>query len=323
MFRNLLKKKGGILFVTLIVMYCCFTNVNVIAQVNMPSELVTYELPLPEMPDGMTEPKERAAYILMHFWDAMDFSDMRCSQNEKFMEVNFVNFISLFPHADEQALAPAIDILLGGIATDSIALSIVTDIAEKYLSDPGSPMRSEDYYIIFLEQLVNTPNVPEISLIRPAKQLETARKNRPGDVASDFYYTTREGERRTLHSTEGDMLLLIFYDPACPHCEDILDEVNASYFLKDLIANNTLSVLAVYTEGDRALWDETKGNMPQTWTVGIDESEIVANGIYDLPAMPVMYLLDNNKTVLLKDPTKNDVEMYLSEWMLGKLKIKN
>ncbi|MCD8202762.1 MAG: DUF5106 domain-containing protein [Prevotella sp.] len=306
----------GVLFEILVFMLCCMNSGNVAAQEEMPQEMVPYELPLPEMPEGMTEPKERAAYILQHFWDKMDFADKQRSHDEKFMEVNFVNYLSVFPHAEEQELAPSIRILLEGVAVDSVALSIITDLAEKYLYEPGSPMRSEDYYIIFLEELVNTPNIPKVSLIRPAKQLETARKNRPGNVASDFSYTTREGERHTLHSTEGDMLLLIFYDPACPHCEDILDEVNGSYFLKDLITNNTLTVLAVYTEGDRALWDETKNGMPQTWTVGIDESGIVENCIYDLPAMPVMYLLDNDKKVLLKDPTKNEVEMYLSNWML-------
>ncbi|MCD8296020.1 MAG: DUF5106 domain-containing protein [Prevotella sp.] len=301
----------------LIFIICCVNSGYVVAQVDMPQELVAYELPLPEMPEGMIEPKERAAYILQHFWDKMNFEDTKRSRDEQFMEVNFVNYLSIFPHAEEQALAPSIDILLRGVAADSVALSIITDLAEKYLSDPGSPMRSEDYYIIFLEELMNTPNIPEHSLIRPAKQLETARKNRPGGVAADFSYLSREGERRTLLTTEGNMLLLIFYDPACPHCEDILDEVNDSYFLKDLIANNTISVLAVYTEGDRALWDETKRNMPQTWTVGIDESGIVENSIYDLPAMPAMYLLDSDKKVLLKDPTKNEVEMLLSERILG------
>ncbi len=322
MLGNILGQRRN-LFVFLMFMLCCLKIGNVVAQTDMPQGMETYELPLPEMPEGMTEPKERAAYILQHFWDKMDFADTLCSHNESFMEVNFVNYLSIFPHADEQVLAPAIDILLRCVATDSVALSIITDLAEKYLSDPGSPMRSEDYYIIFLEELVNMPNIPKVSLIRPAKQLETARKNRPGDVAADFSYMSREGERRTLHSTEGNMLLLIFYDPACPHCEDILDEVNGSYFLKDLIANNTISVLAVYTEGDRALWDETKDGMPQTWTVGIDESGIVENSIYDLPAMPVMYLLDNAKKVLLKDPTKNEVEMYLSEVVLSKLRIDN
>ncbi len=306
------------IFLSLLFMLCCFSNGDINAQVNMPKELVQYELPLPEMPEGITEHKERAAYILQHFWDKMDFSDMERSHDGRFMEVNFVNFISLFPHAEEQVLAPSVKILLEGVASDSIALSIITDLAEKYFSEPDSPMHSEDYYIIFLEQLLSIPEIPETSRLRPASQLKTAKKNRPGNVASDFSYITREGERRTLLGTESNMMLLIFYDPACPHCKDILDEVNSSMFLKDLIANNTISVLAIYTEGDRKLWDDTKSSMPQTWTIGIDESHIVDHGIYDLPAMPVMYLLDNSKTVLLKDPTKNEVEMYLSEWMLSK-----
>lgn len=33
------------------------------------------ELPLPAVPAEMTVPADRAGYILLHFWDAMDFDD--------------------------------------------------------------------------------------------------------------------------------------------------------------------------------------------------------------------------------------------------------
>ena len=37
------------------------------------------ELPLPDVPAELTEPKERCAYVLEHFWDRMDFRDRRFS----------------------------------------------------------------------------------------------------------------------------------------------------------------------------------------------------------------------------------------------------
>jgi len=42
--------------------------------------------------------------------------------------------------------------------------------------------------------------------------------------------------------------------------------------------------------------------MPANWTVAHDSSGILyAKSIYDLKAIPTVYLLDKNKTVLLKD----------------------
>lgn len=269
------------------------------------------ELPLPDVPPSLTAPEERAAYIIAHFWDGMDFDDTLRYRDRAFMEQNLVNYLSLFPHARPEALPTHIDRLLERAAADSNGLDLLNDLAEHYLDDPNSPMRDEGYYILFLEGLLRLPGLPEAERLRPAYRLEMARKNRPGTMATDFAYTDREGKRRTLHATRGKHLLLLFYDPACSHCSQILDGLRGSAVIAGLIENKELSVLAVYTEGDRRLWDDTKASLPREWCVAIDESRIVEHELYALPAMPVIYLLDARKTVLLKDPSPMQLEAFL------------
>lgn len=273
------------------------------------------ELRLPDVPPSLTVPEERAAYLIAHFWDGMDFGDTLRCRDRAFMERNFVNYLSLFPHARPEGLPRHIARLLERAAADSICLDLLNDLAEHYLDEPNSPMRNEEYYILFLEGTLRLPGLPEEKRIRPAYRLETARKNRPGTTATDFAYTDREGNRRTLHATRGKRLLLLFYDPACSHCAQILDGLRESAVIGRLIENKELSVLAVYTEGDRRLWDETKASLPREWSVAIDESRIVERELYTLPAMPVIYLLDGQKTVLLKDPTPSELETYLTDMM--------
>lgn len=269
-----------------------------------------HELPLPEVPPSLTAPEERAAYIIAHFWDGMNFSDTLRSRNRAFMEQSFVNYISLFPHVRKETLPDNIRNLLEKAAADPAGFRMLNDIAEHYLDDPNSPMRNEGYYILFLEELLRLPGLSEYDRIRPAYRLETARKNRPGTVAADFSYTDRNGNRRTMHATRGKRLLLLFYDPACSHCSEILDGLRRSAIISNLIKDKELTVLAVYTEGDRNLWNETKAFLPQEWTVAIDESRIVERELYSLPAMPVIYLLNRNKRVILKDPTPAELEAF-------------
>lgn len=228
------------------------------------------ELPLPEVPALFTAPEERAAYVLEHFWDGMDFRDTLRSRDRLFMEQCFVNFLSLFPHALPQSLPSPVGRLLQRAAVDSVAFRLVNSLAEHYLDDPNSPMRNEEHYILFLEALLS------------------------------------------LHGTPAPRLLLLFYDPACSHCAEILDALQESPALTRLIAAGELAVLAAYTEGDRRLWDETKAALPQEWTVGIDNSRIVERELYSLPAMPVIYLLDKDKRVLLKDSSPAGLEAFLS-----------
>lgn len=111
----------------------------------------------------------------------------------------------------------------------------------------------------------------------------------------------------------GEHLLLVFYDPTCFHCSEILAELHENSLLTNLIHDKTLTVLAVYTEGDRKLWEETKEAMPQDWIVGIDDSHIVDHELYNLKAMPTLYLFDAGKRVILKDASVEWIETWLSD----------
>lgn len=232
----------------------------------------------------------------------MAFADTVRSYNRAFMEQNFSNFISVFPYADEEARQAAVGVLLEKAEADSAAYALLRDIAEKYLYEPHSPMHSEDYYILFLERFVNSTVLGEYGTLRLRRQLEAARKNRPGMVAADFAYTTREGNAATLHKTvgEGD-LLLMFYDPDCEHCKETMEELRANEMLSSAVASGRLKVLAVYSGDSHQLWKQTAASLPADWTIGYEAGVLQENGSYVLRAMPTLYLLDRNKKVVLKD----------------------
>ncbi|MCH5310831.1 MAG: DUF5106 domain-containing protein [Prevotella sp.] len=260
------------------------------------------ELPLPKVPATLREPSVRATYIIEHFWDEMDFRDTLRSHNREFMEQNFSNFMSVFPYADEQAQRTAIATLLHKAEADNSAYIVLRDIAEKYLYEPNSPMLSEEYYILFLEHFVQSPILGTTTTNRLRWQLEAARKNRPGMTAADFVYTTRNGNKTTLHKTasEGE-ILLIFYDPDCEHCKEIMGELQTDKTLADMVASGRIKVLAINSGDDYNLWKSTADSLPANWIVGYESGELQENGSYVLRAMPTLYLLDSNKKVVLKD----------------------
>ena len=260
------------------------------------------ELPMPDVPAVLSEPSQQAAYIIEHFWDAMDFADTLRSHSTDFMEQNFSNFIIFFPYAEPQARRNAVDRLMTAAQADSTAYYKLADIAEKYLYDPNSPMLSEDIYILFLEKLADSPLAGEYGALRYRYQLEAALKNRPGDIAADLTYVTREGRSCRLHSTPVDgALLIIFYDPECDHCKGIMASIYGDASISDAVADGRLAVLALCSEGTREQWESTAGSLPAEWGVGYVTSDITGRQIYVLRAMPTLYLLDADKRVVLKD----------------------
>jgi hypothetical protein len=77
--------------------------------------------------------------------------------------------------------------------------------------------------------------------------------------------------------------------------------MEASSELKGMVDSGNLSVMAICAVGDRSQWAEVKNSFPSNWIVGLDRSDIDDKRIYVLRAMPSIYLLDEEKRVVLKD----------------------
>ena len=265
------------------------------------------ELPLPQVPATLRDPVSRANYLVGHFWDAMDFRDSLLTRDRRFLEQNFVNYLSVFPLADEGARRGAAELLFRRAEDDAAACRMLADIAEKYLYDPDSPMYSEDQYILFLEQIVPSAALGEAGTLRYRWQLEAARANRPGSPAADFAFVTRDGRSMTLHEfpVSGE-LLLIFYDPDCGHCREVMTRLEEDPRLNRRIADGHTTVLAVCSGSDPDLWNDTASLLPAGWTVGYESGELQETGAYVFRTFPTLFLLDADKRVLQKNLRPDD-----------------
>ena len=272
------------------------------------------ELPLPTIPPTLRQPALRAAYLIEHFWDAMDFSDTARTRNRDFVEQHLVNFLSLFPHADPASHAPAVANLMQRAACNPEAYRLLAELAEKYLFETDSPLFAEETYLLFLEQIVASPAMGPYEVLRPQYQLEALRKNRPGMVAADFAYVTRDGEPATLHRTEsGDRLLLIFYDATCAHCQEVMAELRSEPQLTQAVDSGRLEVLAICVDADREALLQSSADLPGTWMTGFEEGGIYENELYMLRSMPTLLLLDGAKRVLLKNLTPGQLLQTMAE----------
>jgi len=269
------------------------------------------ELPLPAVPDSIRNPDQRATFILSHFWDALDFADTATTHIEPFMERNFVNFVNLYPHACPDSLPAITASFLKRATTDTPTRLLIYSLIEKYLSEPESPVFSDDSYILFLSEWVKLKLDP-YELEEPRYSLAAALKNRPGTPAADFRFRTISGKTSSLYDTKAPRLLMVLYDPDCDHCMETIAQLRADSTINSLISDGKLSVLAVYVESDEQLWRSTAPSMPSDWTIAADLSHILDSELYDIPTMPGLYLLGPDKTVLLRQPTLTSLRSALT-----------
>ena len=95
-------------------------------------------------------------------------------------------------------------------------LHFFEELADKYLYDPNSPMRNEEFYIPVLEALIASPALDETAKIRPQARLELAQKNRLGTKALNFTYTLDSGAKGTLLSVPCGIHTAVYQQSGLP-----------------------------------------------------------------------------------------------------------
>lgn len=263
------------------------------------------QFPFPEIPATLTEPEARKSYLLTHYWECFDFADTTLVNNRDVTEQGFVNFIALLLDGttSEELARESLKNWCAGFVGKDHARKVLTKTADDYLYNPNSPFYNEGLYGMYLEALLS--KLPQTDAMRSAYRfkLELVRRNNVGDKATDFVYYLSDGSRHTLAATpvKSNRLLLMFYDPECESCHEVLLQMAADTALAEAVRAGKLSVLAVYTEGNDEAWRKALPDMPDKWIVGTDREVVKTGALYDLKAMPSLYLLDGQKRVLLKD----------------------
>lgn len=279
-----------------------------------------HKLNIPQPPTMVTGEAERLDFLATHYWDNFDYADLTWIADTTALESAFYAWTELLQRLPQRR-APE---LTGSFIRRAVereaptaVLLRLASVAEHYFRHPNSPFRNEELYIPVLRAVIAAPQLDGMHKIRPQSQLKTALKNRPGAVASDFAYTTADGTTHRLHQstkTACNYTLLFFYNPDCQDCRRTKQFITASPVLSPLIASGSLHVVAIYPDENIDEWRAHLPEMPQGWTVGYDkEQAVVHRSLYDLSAIPCLYLLDKQQRVVLKDARPEEVEHFIKQ----------
>ena len=265
----------------------------------------------------MTDPQQRAAYYVKHYWDGYSTADTAFIHSDE-TEQLFSDFIGALEYVNPEESSTALKRMMFRMEEDSTAYSRFCFLSEKYLYEPISPMRNEEYFIPVLEQMIDSKRLTEYEKIRPADQLEQAHKNRPGMTATDFNYPTPGGKTGRLSQLKSDYTLLFFYAPDCTSCQEFERVLSEIPFFLDIQEKGILRVLAIYPDEDENEWLLKSSKMPQGWIVGWNkQGDIRSKTLYEIRATPTLFLLDKQKKVILKDATLDQIIRHLAMGQQG------
>ena len=256
----------------------------------------------------------RTEFFTLHYWDNFDFQDLVYLESPEMMQEGFQSFIVNFRLVDEPISKKAIEELLSKASTESTGdmLFYFLGLFDKWLYNPNSPFRNEELYITVLENVFALDKLDSLHLLRAERQYERLLWNRRGEKAADLPMIYSTGKGGNLYDIKTDYTLLFFYNPDCNSCGRDMAMTKGHNKIKRLSDQRKLTVIAYYPDEDMNIWEQETSKIPEGWKMARKPDGIETDSIkWDIRAIPSIYLLDKNKTVLLKDA---DYDI-LSSWL--------
>lgn len=239
-----------------------------------------FEVPVP--PVMMRSMEERAEYMVGNYWNkySVDIDSLA-------LEQAFADWAALcmsVPHSvSEKSLVSVYE-------KDSLR---VLPLARKYLYDPNSPYRDEDLFGV-LAARVGGEDYSRLARL--------CSLNAVGTPATDFLFEDARGRRMQLSEVKADYTLLLFGNPGCHACKEIASYLGASGIIASAVDTGIVKVLDIYIDEDLESWREHLADYPRAWLCGFDPLLAIRDGgLYNIRAIPSLYLLDKDKKVVLKD----------------------
>lgn len=257
-------------------------------------------------PMVVTDDEARIEYFCSHSWDEFDFSDTLSLSRDTFNVLSgFAGFVQSLNMLDNPEMARGIMRSLMSRASESEKMmEWIVWQAREVLADPNSPVRNSELFMPVVEAQLGSGFYSYADSLRLRYTLDLLMQNRPGQRANDFVYTVISGRRYSLYEIKSQYTLLFFNNPGCPMCRQVREELLRSQTVCGMVREGSLTVLAMYPDPELDEWTAHHDEIPTEWTNAYDsDTAIRRRRLYDVNAIPSLYLLDRNKTVLLKDVT--------------------
>ena len=272
-------------------------------------EKTSRKFELPSIPDTLRTIESRFNYVVDNYWNRFDFSDTFHIETKETEEalVNYLDLISRLSVGKGQVhLAD----LMKKASANSLMQEYINKLARKYLVNYDSPMRNDLLYMGAAKYLARTAT-DETLKYNAIQDTTMLSLNLPGTKATEFQFTTPTGEIKRISDIQGKYTVLLFYNPDCKSCSQILEATKRSEIIHKALEEENTTLVAIYPQDDSYIWRKYIETVPDKWINGCDNGmTLISEVLYDLRVLPVFYLLDSNKEVVLKDVPLRTIEEF-------------
>lgn len=259
---------------------------------------------VPEAPAMLAGQERIDDFYARNWWRDFDYSDTTqvALTDTAYMVRLFADWATVLERVPDSVGVRSVEQVMDRASANKKTFEWFVMAAREVLADPNSQWRDDELYMPVLRVRIASPFTDEATRERLRYRLDILSQNRIGHKANNIRYTLFDGFEGTLYGIKAEFTLVFINNPGCEMCRTVREEICASDLLSGYIASGRLKVLAIYPDQDLDEWLNYRSEMPKDWINGYDRECVMrTQGTYNLTAIPSLYLLDKDKTVLIKD----------------------
>ena len=249
-------------------------------------------------------------YLANHYFDNVNFSDKRLLNTPLLEQKLGFYFKQMVPPLPDSIIERVDKTLVKAKANAEMYNWTVRYLYNLYREAPIEG-NTEVYNYISENYILAEPNrwndKPFVEQVR--SRVAKAKLNPIAGKATNLLLQNPYGKAIDLYSTKANYTILFFYNPECEACKPVsaaLSDFSNQYRTKGV------EVFAVYMDQKQDVGKATLASKGQNWINGYDPNcSVKIEEKNDLYTLPMTYLLDKNKTLIIKDATIKQLENYL------------
>lgn len=234
---------------------------------------------IPEVPTSIAIDK-REEFLAIHYWDHFNFSDTTLTKDINMTRRAIADFIMMIQYLPQTTVEKSIHTMFSKASVNIDMYRYFTTEFENYLYNPHSSLYNENLYIITLQEVLANNEFSETEKIRSTHQLEMLSKNQIGEKATLF---------PELSKAKGHYIVLVFSNNDCLDCKRVKE-----YIQKEKMDEKATIIM-----------------------VDCDRNEYLKK-LYDLRAIPTLYLLSSERIIILKNTVIQKINEELDSYSVIK-----
>lgn len=271
---------------------------------------------IPTLSNGRPDSTFAYRYYKAHFWDGTDFTDDRLLRTPVFHN-KLKKYFETVVVQNPDSVIREVDTLIEKSRPNPEMFKYLIWFSTYRYENPEF-MGFDKVFIHLVDKYYITGQTTWITKTVNENIIKKANKIRPlliGQTAPNMIMQDTSLKLVSMHSINADILMLLFWDPECGHCEKEIPIIKEFYDLNK--EKYKFEVFAVCSDTSLVKWKNAIKKKKMTW-INVDGPRTLTadyHELYDIISTPVIYLLNRKKEIIAKRLPAEKVATFIENYL--------